>query len=278
MTAAIAEKNQTPIHSKNYGTWIPAERWQAHRAAHSRFMPFDHSSEFLFAPCVREWIVQGARVGGAVRMIEGAGPAGWSVQFDFGAEFLLPFDGCKVKAYFDPCAAVECAATIVLAENVRNHRIGEVLGVAPQINEVARYARRALGYFEDPDRGLEHRIKTAAALRREVRSILPNGKTQAASSEARDGLGNAPSKCVTDAALRFLQPTAEEDKVVLLAEDNLRLRAAIEAHRECIHGADYNYDEDESYRPEAELYRALKSPRSSGRKISNPKSQIRNSK
>jgi hypothetical protein len=116
---------------------------------------------------------------------------GWSVQFDFGADFLLEFDGCKVKAYFDPFTPAECAATIVLAENIRNRRVGEVLGVAPQINEVARHARLMLGYGNDPDRGLEHRIKTAASMRREIRSILPNGKTQSATSEARDGLGNS---------------------------------------------------------------------------------------
>jgi hypothetical protein len=194
MHRVIAERNQTPIKSPNYGTWIPAERWAQQVGSDAPRGPLrrlDPASEFLFAPWIGDWTVQGTLVGGSVNLGNcGLDGKSWSVRFDFGAEFLLQFDGCKVKAYFDPSTTRGCEATIVLAENVRSHRAGEVLGVAPQVNEVARYARRVLGYGNDADLGLELRQKAASALRREVRSILPNGKQGPATSEVRDGLGN----------------------------------------------------------------------------------------
>lgn len=186
LSRVIAEHNAHEIVSKNYGRWIPADRWQL-QCNEGRLLKLDAGSDWLFAPCQRAWTVQGAQVGGSVNIMPG-----FSIQFDFGAEFLLPFDGCKVKAYFDPTGCGPCGstATIVLAQDVRDRREGEVLGVAPQINKVARYARRALGYGDDADLGLQHRQKAASALRREVRTTLPDGKPAVQSSEAGDGLGN----------------------------------------------------------------------------------------
>lgn len=48
----------------------------------------------------------------------------------------------------------------------------------------------------------------------------------------------------------------EADRFVLLARIK-QLEDAIREHRNCIHGPDYDYENDETYRPEAELYRVL---------------------
>lgn len=48
------------------------------------------------------------------------------------------------------------------------------------------------------------------------------------------------------------------DAVATLRARVAELEGAIIAHRECIHGADYDYDGDETYQPEAKLYSILK--------------------
>ncbi|MHB8520705.1 MAG: hypothetical protein ACYDH9_08095 [Limisphaerales bacterium] len=180
----IAEKNLTRVKSRNYGTWIPAERWEQQRGE-GRLRPLDPSSEWMFSPCVREWTVRGHLVGGAVPIMDG-----FSVQYDFSAPWLPDFHGRTVRAHFDP-AHPDCYATVVLAERHLDHQVGEVLGVAHQVNRVARYARRVLRWGDDPDLGLDAQKKARGALRREVRAIVPDGKPAVKVTEMRDGLGNS---------------------------------------------------------------------------------------
>ncbi len=94
------------------------------------------AASWLFAPCMREWTVQGNTVGGSIQIMEGA-----SVRFDYAADWLVEYAGAKVRVHFDP-AAPKAEATIVLAQNVRDCRSGTVLGTAVQINKTAQYARR----------------------------------------------------------------------------------------------------------------------------------------
>lgn len=185
---ATAERNVQPVKSQQYGTWVPQERWLAQQAearGKGRLRPLPAEAAWLFAPCMREWTVAGNTVGGSVQVMEGL-----SVRFDFAAEWMVEFAGAKVRVHFDP-SAPRSEATVVLAQNVRDHRKGEVLGTAVQVNKVARYARRVLGWGEDADLGLPQRQQAACAMRREVRTIKAGGKVGASVTEARDGLGNA---------------------------------------------------------------------------------------
>ena len=196
---SVAERNATRVKSRNYGSWIPEERFKE-QLAERPLTPLDPASEWMFSPFIRTWTVQGARVGGSVNIAPG-----WSIRFDFGEAWLADFDGCKVKIFFDP-SAPNCTATIVLAQNVRDCRAGKLLGVARQINEVARYARKVLGWGDDADMGLAHRRDTATRMRREVRTILPGGKSGAAISEIRDGKGTL-AKVETSSPITIISST-----------------------------------------------------------------------
>ncbi|MCW5560048.1 MAG: hypothetical protein KIT22_19705, partial [Verrucomicrobiae bacterium] len=182
------ERNQTPVHSAEYGSWVPEERWLAQQAEAretGRLRALPAEAAWLFAPCMREWTVRGNTVGGSIQIMEGA-----SVQFDFAGDWLTEFAGSKVRVHFDP-AAPKAEATIVLAHNIRDRRAGEVLGTAVQVNKVARYARQAMGWGEDPDLAVMMRRKAATALRREVRTIMAGDQPSLSVSEARDGEGNS---------------------------------------------------------------------------------------
>lgn len=187
---ATAERNAQAVKSPQFGTWVPEERWLAQQAearerGRLRILPAE--AAWLFAPEMREWTVAGNTVGGSVQVMEGL-----SLRFDFAAEWLVEFAGARVRVHFDPTAP-RCEATVVLAQNVRDHRAGEVLGTAVQVNKTARYARKVLGWGDDADLGLQLRQQAATALRREVRTIRAGGGTGLSVTEARDGLGNSVS-------------------------------------------------------------------------------------
>lgn len=173
----IAEKQTTPV-SSHIGRWIPSGRWQAR----SPGRPLDGETEWLFSPYVREWTVKGMIVGGRVPLFEDL-----SVPFDFAADWLPQYDGAKVRCHFNPFGH-NCSAMVVLAENFRAKRAGEVLGLAKQINEVAGYARLVLGWGDDnPNDGRLARQRAASALRREVRAVDPQRQSYQ-HSEERDGV------------------------------------------------------------------------------------------
>lgn len=183
------EENATPVHSANYGSWIPEERLRAH-LAENPLRPLDAESEWIFSPFVREWTVKGITVGGRVPLFEEV-----SVPFDFSAPWLPQFHGKKVRVHFDPTEA-RCSAEIVLLEDHLTWKRGDVIsrlpghGPAMQVNETTGYVRLVMGWGDDPaSLGRRLRQQAAAAMRREVRSILPNGRAGAGESELRDGLG-----------------------------------------------------------------------------------------
>jgi hypothetical protein len=87
---------------------------------------------------------------------------------------------------------------------------------------------------------------------------------------AQDARAASAMECGDSAPLSLSQ--AEIDQLVTERD---RLRDAIIEHRECIQGADYDYDADETYKPEADLYRALKEHKRK-KTVPGGKSAIRN--
>jgi hypothetical protein len=189
----IAEKNRTPVKSAHHGMWVPEERW-ANELPQSRLARLDAASEWMFSPFVREWTVKGMLVGGKVPMFEDM-----SVPFDFSAPWLVQYDRARVRCFFDP-ADPRCQATLVLAERFNGLDAGKVIGTAQQVNDLAGYVRLVMGLGEDPaGLAIKLRQQTAAALRREVRAVMPRGQRAQSASEERDGLGSV-AKMECDAA------------------------------------------------------------------------------
>ncbi len=195
----VAEKNHTPVNS-DIGRWIPADAWANRENFQSQrsnlqsggIRRLPPETDWIFAPYTREWKVTGMTVGGRVRLFEDL-----AVPFDFHADWLPHFHGARVRLHFDPHAA-NCLATIVLLKDWvahgRRHRAGEVLGSAKQLNSIAQYARLVLGWGEDDtNAGRLARQRTAAAVAREHRAVVPSGQGLAR-ADFHDGLQHVAAK------------------------------------------------------------------------------------
>jgi hypothetical protein len=181
MHEAIKEHNSQLVISRQYGRWIPAQKWDQFK---KNLRPLEPEQSWMFSPVITEPLtVRGFKVRKTVCMMEG-----YSEVFDFSAPWLHEFNGLPVKLYFNPFAG-ECIATVVLAQNFNGRKAGEILGQAEQINRMSRFRRRALGYGEDPDIGREAASRNAQALRRSVVAIRSDGSAGAQKHEARDGMG-----------------------------------------------------------------------------------------
>jgi hypothetical protein len=130
----------------------------------------DPALDYLFCPRTELRTVQGSHIKAAIRMCDGL-----SIQYEWGDAWLADWDGQIVRIYFDPYSP-DPSATVVCARDCDQAKAGQLLGRVPQLCQVARYARNVLGYGDDPDEGIHIAKRTAQALRRDLHSILPDGR------------------------------------------------------------------------------------------------------
>jgi hypothetical protein len=179
----VGQHNGKKIFSRQYGQWVPDEFFAASVQA-SPLRPHSADMDWMFAPYSVERTVRGMLVGCKVPMFEGL-----SVPFEFGADWLPRFSGCKVRLHFNP-RQPKCAAKVVLLENCNGRKAGDVLGDAPLVSETASQIRYLLQWGDDDQRaGFIARQKAAHAVRRETRGIGAGGRVEYAKTEERDGLG-----------------------------------------------------------------------------------------
>ena len=178
MDCVIGEKNQTPVESDIYGTWIPAERWAMQRDE-GRLHPWRADTSWLFAPCRRELTIRGGQLVTSVAVTDD-----WSVQYHYSAAELHKYEGKRAALYFDPFAA-RCEGTAVLLDNTASASSGEVIGTVFQIDQVARHARKMLGWGDDADLGKQVARDTRHDMVRASRAALPDGTIGLGAHEIR---------------------------------------------------------------------------------------------
>jgi hypothetical protein len=218
VAVALTEMNEKRVRSPQYGSWVPRARFESDIADKP---PRKMSAEmdWLFSPMVREWTVKGMYAGGKVELFDG-----FSVPFLFGTEKLVEWHGAKVRAYFDPWEP-RCNATLVLAENFRNGRAGDVIGQGQQADDVAAYARRAFCLADDhPEIGRRLAGKAAAAMRRDTAAILPEGRATGLELEMRNGVSGTDWARIEQVAA---QPEPIAAAAVLEDEPPLSLPAPV---------------------------------------------------
>jgi hypothetical protein len=178
----VAELNQTRLEAGPlFGSWIPAERWAADLAARP-LAPLPAGIEPMTRPerrelMVRRWMVH----------CEAVSPLGEKTRYEFFDEALIAHEGRRVLAYFDPHDD-PCTAAIYTAD-------GRTLLAerASCLSRTPALVRDGDTYRVDWDDGQLARAQAAkaqarAAVRREHRTIAPDGKIEAWSTEVRDAV------------------------------------------------------------------------------------------
>ena len=220
------EENRTLVKSRNSGQWVPEERWQRETGDRA-LRKLDEASLFMFAPYAIEWAVKGMLVGGRVPIFEDM-----SVPFDFTAPWLSEYSGARMRLHFDPTAP-KCLATPVLLQAWNGHRAGEVLPPLTQVNETTGYIRMTLGWGADSGTaGLKAKQQSHVAMRREVRTVMPGGRSGYTRSEVkaldatgiieRDDTGKATvpeGKAVSKSRLMQRLSELREETAEEIAED-----------------------------------------------------------
>jgi len=232
--AITKEENQTLVQSRNSGQWVPEEKWQREIAGQP-LRRLDESMQFMFAPYAMEWKVKGMLVGGRVPIFEDM-----SVPFDFSAPYLQEFSGAKVRMHFDPTAH-KCFGTPVLMQDWNGHRAGEILPPLQQINETTGYIRMILGWGDDiGTAGLKAKQQAAVAMRREVRTVMPGGKSGYTKSEAKSleahgivehaqrTVGNNQVEPVAESSSATRPTPAQPDQVAVRQDRRAAQRAELE--------------------------------------------------
>jgi hypothetical protein len=177
--AITKEENRTLVKTRNSGQWVPEEKWVRETGERS-LRRVKQDKMFMFNPYAIEWTVKGMLVGGRVPIFEDM-----SVPFDFSAPWLHEFSGAKMRLHFDPTAP-KCLATPVLLQAWNGHRAGEVLAPLQQINETTGFVRMTLGWGDDiGTAGLKAKQQAATAMRREVRTVMPGGRSGYSRSEVK---------------------------------------------------------------------------------------------
>lgn len=226
--------NATPLESKQYGRWIPEQRWAEDLAAHPR-RSLDASLAYLWAPEVRTWTVRRACVGGMVEQ-----PLGISLPSHWWAPELLECEGRKVTAHFDPWES-NAPATLTLAEDwpVRGWKAGRVLAsCVPCLEDlpaISRDAANALSVQTGEVAGaLERAKQMRATLRsivlREYRALGIDGKRVRRETEVRAPEAVQPSE--TPSRITAATPLPTNRSSVALTDDQEAAELARLAARE----------------------------------------------
>lgn len=177
---AVEFCNTEPIVSKSgWGQWVPQERWTA-AAGEQGFRRLDASLKVFFSREQRVWTVRKGCIGGSVE-----GP-----QIRFPVYFQTPelweFEGCKVRAYFDPYADPNTGTIVLEEETWRNYRRGHVIARGVPALDLPPQAVLAEDWSDDrSQRTLAMRKAISKAVRTESWSWLGQR-----TSRANDGLGN----------------------------------------------------------------------------------------
>jgi hypothetical protein len=150
--------NTEPVESREYGTWVPLERWMLDMEQHPRPAADTDGHLWLAAPVMEERTVTRGMV-----TVTADGPLGERPPFHFVSPDLWTLNGKRVRVAFDP---LQSPAVATIARVDRE----EVLCTAAAFDPFAE---------GDVSREVREARELRAMMRREYRVLLPDRKTGA---------------------------------------------------------------------------------------------------
>ncbi len=185
MHEALAIKNGKAIHSTEYGTWVPAERYAADLARHPR-PALDPAISWLLAPVRAERKIVRGMIRASVEC-----PLGGTMPYHFVHPSLYEFEGAEVAIYFDPWRSPIMDAVVCLAKPFKGVPEGTIVTkTAECIDDAPVIGGIDQGFDVSFDltglnRAIQAKKQYLAAARMEFRALKLDGKLHAAESEIR---------------------------------------------------------------------------------------------
>ena len=110
---AVVRSNSEPVGSKEYGIWVPAERWAADLKEHHLRPALGQDLAWAHAPEIREWTVRKSHVAGTLDHPLLGTPQAYA----FAWPDAWRCEGRKVRVHFDPAADLCRAHVFALEDN-----------------------------------------------------------------------------------------------------------------------------------------------------------------
>ena len=197
MANAVAFVNSEPVESSTgWGRWVPEQLFMDQTEGCGKLRRLPSQMRIFFSREQREWTVRGNVVGGPVNtpML--------SFPVYFQCEEIWEFEGCRLKAFFDPFSDNVKATLVLMEDEWRSYKRGHV--IARDVPALERPPQAVLAAdwsrSDELERGLAIRKAMAKAVRTEYWNFRGGRR-----SEARDGFGNSAVR--TDAPREGTRPT-----------------------------------------------------------------------
>lgn len=186
---AIRWLNTEPIESREYGTWIPLERWMLDMEQHPREVLQSTEHLWIAAPVLQERSVRR----GMIR-VKTPGPLGLPTTFHFSSPDLWTYEGKRVRIAFDPLAN---PATATIVHPTKEEVFCEAVCVDP---------------FAQGDTTAEVSIarQLRQMMRREYRVLLPDKKTGAQRIHLAESERRTPEAALEIRSGELAAPAATE--------------------------------------------------------------------
>ncbi len=190
MQEGLVLKNEKPIRSPEYGTWMPVERYRSDLAQYPR-AALDPSISWLLAPARETRKVFRGIIRASVEC-----PLGGSMPYHFVHHSLFEYEGADVTIYFDPWASPITDAVVVLAAPFRGIQAGVIITRHAECIDDAPVIGQAVEGFDISfdmtglTRALAAKKRYLQAARMEFRALSLDGKIRASESEVRGPDGN----------------------------------------------------------------------------------------
>ena len=182
---AIVLKNEKPIRSTEYGTWIPVERYRSDLEQYPR-AALDPAISWMLAPARETRKISRGMIRASVEC-----PLGGSMPYHFVSHSLFEYEGAEVVIYFDPWASPITDAVVVLAAPFRGIPAGTIITRQAECIDDAPVIGQAVEGFDVSfdmtglTRALEIKKRYLQTARMEFRALKLDGKIRASESEIR---------------------------------------------------------------------------------------------
>lgn len=204
ITRAVVRLNHEPVESRQYGSWVPVERYAEEMAARAaRAMPAG-----LAYYALRERATRKVKNYGQVQ-VRADSPLGWPHTYHFASAALAPLHGREVQVCFDPATAASAGAVIVV-DGKRLPERAQCISAAPELLAASAGEYEMRWNWDGVEKAKAVKRATRLQVGREVRALDPRGRFAAESHRVDEDAAGLPGLEIGPATAAVSMPAPSE--------------------------------------------------------------------